>query len=130
MPNDAIRDSGLVRATLIRNIFPDQSSQGWICLFFVPLDFRSIDGRSIMIPGYLKVSLEVNGQSQSKEKLVVIQDNIHKTINLGLVEPSFKELLVKSSFAEPPLQYQNAFIEYEEFLEQLKAWQINLYLAK
>jgi hypothetical protein len=84
------------------------------------LEFRAIDGRQIYTPVYLRVTLLNPSEIPQYEKIVTIKENVQKTINIAKVEPYFKDLLEQPNFADPPLQYEDAFIEYSQFLTELK----------
>lgn len=63
------------------------------------------------------------------DKIAAIKENVQKTINISKVEPLFRDLLEQKSFADPPLQYEDAFIEYSQFISDLKARQIMPYFV-
>lgn len=68
------------------------------------------------MPIYLRVSLLNPESIPNAEKILTAKNGIQKVINIGLVEFPFSRLLLQKSFADPPMQFENSFIEFEEFL--------------
>jgi hypothetical protein len=54
-------------------------------------------------PVYLKVTLKEHKEGEYPDKIVTVKDNIEKVINIGIVEPKFKDLLEQISYSEPPM---------------------------
>ena len=68
--------------------------------------------------------------SPMPDKIINLKENVQKTINIGFIESKFSDVLEEQSYSEPPMQYQDAFIEYEDFISQLITRSIPLYMVK